>query len=451
MNRLPHETLPPTALLASRRQAQQRHRILIVGGGAGGLELAARLGRTAGRRGEAEIVLVDAAAAHLWKPLLHEIAAGTRYRQQHELDYRQQARLHGFRFHQGRLQSVERGPHRIWLAALCDDEGMEIAPRRSVAYDTLVLAVGGTDNDFGTPGARRHALSLNSPDDAEHFHRRLMALCARADLGTGRPVQVAIVGGGATGVELAAELCTAAPDIAAYGLRLQKLAQPLQLTLVEAGPRLLAALPEAVAERARQDLEQRGVTLRLGQQVAEVHRDALLLRDGSRIDADLVVWAAGVQGAEVLAQTDGLDLTPQRQLKVGPTLQTLRDEDVFALGDCASCRPDPDAPPVPPKAQAAHQQAALLAESLQRRLRGESLPDFHYRERGNLVTLGRDHAVGALNAGGGGTIFGGAAARFGYWLLHRRHLAVLLGPLRTAALTLGECLSRRARPRVKLH
>ncbi|MFX4620538.1 FAD-dependent oxidoreductase, partial [Acinetobacter baumannii] len=83
-------------------------------------------------------------------------------------------------------------------------------------------------------------------------------------------------------------LCTAAPDIAAYGLRLQKLAQPLQLTLVEAGPRLLAALPEAVAERARRDLEQRGVTLRLGQQVAEVHRDALLLRDGSRIDVDLV-------------------------------------------------------------------------------------------------------------------------------------------------------------------
>ncbi|MDX5410532.1 MAG: NAD(P)/FAD-dependent oxidoreductase [Thauera sp.] len=448
---VPHRT-PLAADLASQSAAAIRHRIVIVGGGAGGLELAARLGDDAGRHGKAEIVLVDAVLTHLWKPLLHEIAAGTLESHENELDFLQQARRHHFRFHLGRLESVERTARRIWLAQLTDEAGMEIAPRRPLAYDTLVIAIGGIDNDFGTPGVREHALSLNTGVEARQFHRRLLALCARAEMSTGEPVHIVIVGGGATGVELAAELSGAADEIAAYGMQLRELRLPLRITLLEASDALLSALPDDVAAEAHADLAGRGIDSRPGTRVAEVAANSVVLEDGERVPADLTVWAAGVQGPEVLADLGGLETNRQRQLVVRSTLQTTRDSNIFALGDCACCRPDEDGPPVPPKAQAAQQQAELLARSLQRRIAGKPLLEFRYRERGNLISLGRERAVGNVDTPGGQRLhLGGRSARLGYWVLYRRHLTVLLGGMRTALVTLGQWLARRSRPKVKLH
>lgn len=437
--------------LASREAAERRHRIVIVGGGAGGLELAARLGDDAGRHGKAEIVLVDAVLTHMWKPLLHEVAAGTLGPQENELNFLQQARRHHFRFHLGRLETVDREARQIWLAPLVDEAGMEVAPRRPLAYDTLVIAIGAIDNDFGTPGVRAHSLSLNSMEEAQRFHRRLLALCARAEMSTGEAVRIAIVGGGATGVELAAELAGAADEIASYGMQLRELRLPLQIALLEAGDKLLAALPDDIAAKAGDDLRGRGVDIRLGARVAEVRADCVMLKGSERIPADLTVWAAGVQGPEVLEGLDGLETNRRRQLVVHPTLQTTRDANIFALGDCAACQPDPDAPPVPPKAQAAQQQAELLARSLQRHVAGKSLLEFHYQERGNLISLGRDKAIGNVEAPTGRLHLHGRSARLGYWVLYRKHLSVLLGGLRTAFVTLGQWLSKRSQPKVKLH
>ncbi len=441
----------------SRAPKTGAHRIVIVGG-AGGLELAARLGDNLGRRGEALIVLVDAALTHLWKPLLHEVAAGTLTESEQALDYLQQARWHHFGFRFGRFEALERSRRQIWLAAVKDDEGREITPRRVLSYDTLVIAIGAIDNDFGTPGARAHAYSLNSAEEAERFHRRLLALCARAEIAGREPVRVAIVGGGATGVELAAELDCAARIIASYGAQLSRLPQPLAVTLVEAGPRLLPALPEEVAESAHADLIARGIVVRVGERVTGVDAAGIVVAasapaeekiaaNGGRIDADVVVWAAGIRGQEVLERLDGLPTNRLRQLVVRPTLQSAIDDDVFAIGDCASV----DAAPVPPTAQAARQQALLLARSLPRRLRGESLLEFSYRERGSLVSLGGERAVGSFEAWRRDLVIRGLPARLTYWLLYRQHLATLLGLTRTILVTLGQWLARRAQPRVKLH
>lgn len=443
---------PSAADLASRETAIARHRIVIVGGGAGGLELAARLGDSVGRDGAAEIILVDAALTHVWKPLLHEVAAGTLGSQENELDFLQQARDHHFRFHLGRLESLERAHRSIWLAPLVDDDGMEVAPRRPLAYDTLVIAVGAVDNDFGTPGAREHAISLNNADEARRFHRRLLALCARAEMTTGEPVHIAIVGGGATGVELAAELTGAAGEIASYGRELRRLGLPLRISLIEAGDRLLASVPQGLGRKAGEDLAARGVDIRVQAKVAEVCADSVLLKGGERIAADLVVWAAGVQGPEVLEKLDGLVTNDRRQLLVRPTLQTTVDDDIFAFGDCASCTPGPDDKPVPPKAQAAQQQALLLTRSLQRRLAGKPPLRFSYRDRGTIVSMGPEQALGEVRtAHGRRYVLRGIRARFGYWLLYRRHLAVLVGAARTVLVTVGHWLTRRAHPRVKLH
>ncbi|MFN7276599.1 MAG: FAD-dependent oxidoreductase, partial [Betaproteobacteria bacterium] len=134
------------------------HRILIAGGGAGGLELATRLGDKLGRRGLARITLIDRARTHLWKPLLHQVAAGSMDLNDHALDYLAQARWHGFEFQLGRMEGLDRAARRVWLAPLLDTEsGAQVLPRRAIGYDTLVIAVGSHTNDFGTPGAAQHA------------------------------------------------------------------------------------------------------------------------------------------------------------------------------------------------------------------------------------------------------------------------------------------------------
>src|SRR5690606_23274616 len=150
------------------------HHILIVGGGAGGIELATRLGRTLGKRGQARITLVDANLTHIWKPLLHEVAAGSLNSSEDELNYVAQAKWNHFKFQPGRMCGLDRARKAVLLAAKHDENGVELVPQREIAYDTLVLAVGSKTNDFGTLGAAEHCLFLDSRDQAERFHNLLL-------------------------------------------------------------------------------------------------------------------------------------------------------------------------------------------------------------------------------------------------------------------------------------
>ena len=156
------------------------HQIVIVGGGAGGLELATKLGDRLGRRNQAAVELVDMARAHLWKPLLHEIAAGSMDLGVHELNYLAQSHWHHFRFRLGQMIGLDRSRREVRLAPVIDDEGVEITAERVVHYDTLVRAVGSLTNDFGTPGVKEFAIALETPALAARFHRRLIDAMMRA-------------------------------------------------------------------------------------------------------------------------------------------------------------------------------------------------------------------------------------------------------------------------------
>ena len=156
------------------------HRIVIVGGGAGGLELATRLGRTLGKKGKARITLVDANLTHIWKPLLHEVAAGSLNSSEDELNYVAQAKWNHFEFQLGRLTGLDRASQRIQLAATLDEQGEELVPARGLDYDTLVLAIGSTTNDFGTQGAADHCILLDTREQAERFHKQLLTHYLRA-------------------------------------------------------------------------------------------------------------------------------------------------------------------------------------------------------------------------------------------------------------------------------
>jgi NADH dehydrogenase len=451
--------------MASQAPAPKRaapghvHRIVIVGGGAGGLPLAARLGDRYRGGTQASVTLVDAFTTHVWKPLLHEVAAGRMDIAAHDLDYLVLAQWHGFQFRQGALAGLDRARREVRIGRVLEEDGSEVLPGRTLPYDTLFLCIGSTSNDFGVPGVARHAISLDTPPEAERFHRRLIAACVRADArkAAGQPARVCIViiGAGATGVELAAEIRQTTRVQTAYGL--DRLAPgDIRITLVEAAPRVLPPLREQIATAAHALLERLDVTVRTGERVVEVDADGVRLASGERLPADLVVWAAGIQAPPILDTLDGLEVNRMHQLVVLPTLQTTRDPDVLAFGDCADCPWVDAAEPgtrVPPRAQAARQQAHLLVRSMAARLAGRPLPEFRYHDYGSLVSLGELSAVGNLMGRliGRNLLIQGLVARFMYASLYRLHRMSLLGVWRVALDMAGRFLHRRVAPRVKLH
>ena len=429
------------------------HRIVIVGGGAGGLELATRLGKTLAKRGKAEVTLVDANLTHIWKPLLHEVAAGSLNSSEDELNYVAQAKWNHFQFQLGRMSGLDRENKQIQLAATLDEEGRELLPARTLGYDSLVIAVGSNTNDFGTLGAAQHCLFLDTRKQAERFHQQLLNHYLRAHAGdqASAKISVAIVGAGATGVELAAELHHAAHELAAYGLdRIQP--KDMHITLIEAGPRVLPALPERISVPVHKTLEKLGVTVMTNAAVSEVSAEGLKTASGDVIQASLKVWAAGIRAPGFLKDIDGLETNRINQLVVRPTLQTTLDDDIFAFGDCAACPQPGSERNVPPRAQAAHQQASMLAKSLAARLEGKTLPTYEYKDYGSLVSLSRFSAVGNLMGNlTGSVMLEGWLARMFYVSLYRMHQMALYGFFRTMMLMLGSRIGRGTEPRLKLH
>jgi NADH:ubiquinone reductase (H+-translocating) len=436
------------------------HRIVIVGGGAGGLPLACQLGDKLGRRGAAEITLVDKYETHLWKPLLHEVAAGRMDADVHDVDYLALAHWHRFRFRQGAVAGLDRARRELMLHAVTFEDGEEILPPRVVPYETLIFCVGSVSNDFGVPGIARYAISLDAAHDAERFHRMLLAVSVRADARAasgGSPlVHIVIIGAGATGVELAAEIRQTTRAHAGYGLDHLNTANDIRITLIEAAPRILPQVSEKIATAATGLLGTLNVDVRTNERVSEATQNEVRTAAGHVYPADIIVWSAGIQAPAWLDDLDGLEVSRNHQLVVRPTLQTTRDPDVFAFGDCAACPWLGSAHQgalVPPRAQAAHQQATLLVKSMRARLARQTLPEFHFHDYGSLVSLGELTAVGNLMGRliGGNMLIQGLIARWMYTSLYKMHQIAIFGYLRVALDTVGRFLRRRLEPRVKLH
>jgi NADH dehydrogenase len=441
------------------------HRIVIVGGGAGGLELATRLGDRYGARkgksGKLSITLIDKNRTHIWKPKLHEIAAGSMDLGDHEVDYIAQAHWHHFTYRIGQMIGLDRERQEVIVAPYYDDQGIEITPQRAVPYDTLVLSIGSLSNDFATPGVEQFALRLESQNDAKHFHTKMLNAIIRAQAQTTPlspdQLHVAIIGAGATGVELAAELYRTTREVVSYGLDRVDPNKDLKVSVIEAAPRILPALPPRLSSATMTLLERIGVDVITNKKVAEVVPNEVRFADGSRLPAELIVWAAGVKAPDFLKEIAGLETNRINQLAVLPTLQTTRDSNIFAMGDCAAC-PWPDANEgkggfVPPRAQAAHQQASHLFKQIQLRMANKALKPYRYRDFGSLVSLGKYSSVGSMMGGliGGNLMIEGSFAKLMYLSLYKMHELALHGWVKVSLDTLARMITRRTEPHVKLH
>ena len=457
MNETKTKTAPAEKTVLPVGPESDLHHIIIVGGGAGGLELATRLGDNLGKRGKARISLIEKARTHIWKPLLHEIAAGSMDVGRHEVAYQAQGYWHGFQFRYGEMTGIDRKKQLVYLAATYDEDGREITPVRSFKYDTLVIAIGCVGNAFNTPGVKEHAIMLDTPEQAERFNRRLINACVRA-FAQDEPVRpgqlhVAIIGAGATGTELSAELHHTARGVVAFGLDKIDPENDIKITLVEAADRILPALPERISEAVATILRGLKVDIKTGSRVTGVTGKGVKLENGDFILSKLVVWAAGVKGPDVLAELDGLEVSRSNQLVVTETLQTTRDPNIFAIGDSAYLVPEGADAPIPPRAQAAHQEASHLYTELQRRLHGEPMNPFRYRDFGSLVSLGDYSTVGSLMGFivGKSMFIEGLFARVMYRSLYKMHEMALHGPLKVTLDTFARLLTRRTEPEVKLH
>jgi len=434
------------------------HEIVIVGGGAGGLELVTSLGNKFGKRGRANVTLIERERTHFWKPHLHEIAAGSMDLGTYETNYLAQSHWHRFRYRVGEMIGIDRERREVKMAPVFDEDGAMVTAARAIRYDTLVLAIGSLTNDFGTPGVKEHAIALETVREAARFHRRLVNACIRAHAQPEalRPEQlhVAIIGAGATGVELAAELHRTTRTLVSFGLDRIDPDKDIRLILIEAADRILPALPERLAKSATKLLEDLGVQVRAGSRVEAVLPNGVRLASGEVLPAELVVWAAGVKAPDLLRDL-GLETNRMNQVVVHQTLQSTRDENIFVIGDCAAC-PWPGKQPerlVPPRAQAAHQQASHMVGQIKRRLAGKPLKPYRYRDFGSLVSLGEYSTVGNLMGGlvGGNLWIEGYFARAMYLSLYKMHEYALHGFWKVALDTLARLITRRTEPHVKLH
>ncbi|MCC2603773.1 NAD(P)/FAD-dependent oxidoreductase [Planctobacterium marinum] len=425
--------------------------IVIVGGGAGGLELAVKLGRYF-KKSDTNVLLVDKNRTHIWKPLLHEVAAGSLDADIDCLDYLALSQKNGFQFQLGEVTGLERATKTLKLAAMVSDSGETILPAREIVYGKLVFALGSVTNDFGTPGVKEHCIFLDSAGSAQRFHVQLLNefLKLQSDSSKSK-LDIAIVGAGATGVELAAELYKTAELLKAYGYQNVSSAK-LKVTVIEAGPRLLPALPERIAQKVAHELRQLGVSLMLNTAVSEASKNGLQTRQGDFIPADMSVWAAGIKAPEFLFALDGLETNRINQLVVDRTLQTSNDANIFAIGDCAHCIM-PDDTKVPPRAQSAHQMASCLFDNIKRLHTGQQAKAYQYVDYGSLVSLSSYSTIGSLmgSLSKGSVFIEGKLARMVYISLYRMHQMVVYGKLKTLFFMLVNRINKRLRPTLKLH
>lgn len=425
--------------------------IVIIGGGAGGLELATQLGHKLGKKNRANILLIDKNRSHIWKPLLHEVATGSLDSNLDGVVYSAHAAKHGYRFQLGTFCGLNSETKTITLAPQFEQQ-QQILPSREVNYDHLVIAIGSVSNDFNTPGVKEHCFFLDSHKQADRFHGALLNAFTQVHQNTqDAQLDIAIVGAGATGVELSAELYHVADLLKVYGLSNMTSAK-LNIHLIEAGPTILPALPPRISQSAKDELEKLGVNVMENTRIAKASSEGFITSEETLINADLMLWAAGVKAPDFIRKLDCFELNRANQIVVKPTLLSSTNDDIFVIGDCCACEL-PDGKFVPPRAQSAHQMASCVESNIINKLNNKPLENYRYVDYGSLVNLSRFSTVGSLmgNLTKRSMFVEGKIARIMYISLYRMHQRAIHGTLKTIGLWFAEKIMRVVRPRMKLH
>jgi NADH dehydrogenase len=358
-----------------------RPHVVVIGGGFGGLAAVRAL-----RRAPVDVTLVDYHAYNTFQPLLYQVA--TAGLNPGDITYflrSVSARQSNVRFRKGEVVKVDAERQVLGL-----DTGEEIS------YDYLVVASGVTTNWFGIPGAREHALALYTRSEALAVRDRIFAFLEQAAAtGTDRDLRIVVVGGGATGVEMAGALA----EMRNQGLgKVYPELDPacIHITLIEMADRLLLPFDPKLSRYAAKQLTKRGVDLRLSTAVSEVREDAVVVKDGAEtINSDVVIWATGIKAPDVVESSWDLPQDKGGRIVVGEDLRVQGYDNVFAVGDIAAT-PDPLAQLAQPAIQGGRHAGRQIKAAVTGRTKRASRP-FHYRDKGIMATIGRSAAVAEIS------------------------------------------------------
>lgn len=424
------------------------HKIVIVGGGAAGLELATRLGNTLGKINLVKITLVDQNLSYIWKPLWHEVAAGRIDVSKDKTEYLAHGNEHGFKFRLGSLTGLDRESKTIILDSITTSSGVFI-PKSTLHYDILVIAVGSIHNDFGTPGVNEHCLSFDSLKECNVFHDCLTMKLFELMQTDQRLLDISIIGGGSTGVELAFEINNTISKLMEYKSLLDSNIE-ININIIESSSSILYGLSDTIVKETMEDVTLQNIKIFTNEKVIKVDKNNVHTQSGKQIKADIKLWAAGIKAPEILT-TFGLATNEKNQLLLRNTLQIVDDDFIFAIGDCANFTKKNKL--LPATAQLAHQQAQFLANTLTHRIKSnESFQNFYFKARGTIISASGEKAIGELKTGKRHKVtLNKKFAYISYRFLYRRYQASLHGWLKVALLTISDFLARRIRPQIKLH
>jgi len=432
-------------------------KIVVVGGGAGGLPLATILGKKLGKKGYADIHLVDISPTHIWKPLLHEVAAGTLDSNHDEINFVTHGKKNGYSFHLGEICNLDKENKKIKLSPLVDIRThQEIHTNREMEYDYLVLALGAISNNFHIEGIDEYCFNLDTRNNADYFHDVLLKNMIKIMEGTNQTLDIAIMGGGATGVELAAELVYSFQEVKKlmdYNLEIGK---DVNITLIEAGKTILNGLSGYIQEGVSENLEKLKIKLETNRKATKITKDHIELADGGKIKADIKVWACGILSQPIIRKF-GLQTNRINQIISKKNLQTIDYEFIFAMGDCAQVPLDDKGEKfAPARASNSLQQAYFLTNyfkniAYNNKNKNQALI-YKYKDYGSLISVSKFNAFGKVSSGGRIAVkIDGINGRFAYWTLYQRHLYALYGWFNFWFFTVGSFYSSRVKPRIKLH
>jgi len=419
--------------------------IVIVGGGVAGMEIATQLGNTLGRSKKSTITLIDRDSFHVWKPMLHTIAAGTNDVSLQKISFMAHASQHHFTYWPGEMSGLDRQNKLVHLQPIKMPDGTLIIGKRSFHYDVLIIAVGSCANDFGISGVSQYCHFIDARWQAMAFNRTVRGHLFRCAMNS-TEMSISVVGGGATGVELVAELVQfveMADNYSQFDLN-----KKIKINLIENGPYLLPAFPQKISSAVENQLKKLGINVLLNTKVIAAEEEGFRLEDGQLIKSTLMVWAAGVKGPDFLKHLDHLEVNANNMLLVKPTLQTTLDDSIFVVGDCASVINAN----LSPTAQVAHQQAKYLIKEIPNWLAGKKLPPFEYHYLGGIVSLGKYAAYGSLGKYGvfPGGFIQGKVAQYSYDFLYRSHQKRIHGLFKGYLLWLAEQINKITRPSIRL-
>lgn len=364
--------------------------IVVLGGGFAGVFAAKELRKLSSEH--FRITLVDKNNYHLFIPSLYEVATAEEPRDNICIPYTE-IFPHGVRLIKGEATSIDKENHKV-----------NFKDGQFISYDYLVIALGSETQYYGIEGLRENSIAFKSLEEAEKIRNRVKEMYQKKH-GEGKALMVAVVGGGATGVELSTELSK-------YE---EKLGGNIEVSIFQGGPTLLKGVSRKVSEIARERLQKVGINVHLNSRVKRVTKEYLEIEDGRQHPYDLLIWTGGVK-PNVILEDSGFPKTTEGRIAVDEYLRVKGSENIFAAGDIADEKPK--------LAQVAHEQGEIIGKNLARLIEGKPLKTYHYRLLGFLIPLFGRYVVVDIQ----GMVFAGVLGYVFQQIVFLRYLLMILPP-----------------------